>query len=195
MKQHLVLASASPQRKRLLEGLGLEFDVHPSQFDEESCEEEHPVTRCRHLAAHKAQEVNENFPDSFVIGCDTLVVSPDGELLEKAPNADAADAMIRKLSGNTCTVHSGLSIFDPKQQHFDGVCSSEVTFKKLSDDEIDWWIDTGLWKDRSGSFQIDGPGQLMIEEIRGDWSSVVGLPVYLLGDLLREAGFVIMRKR
>ncbi len=191
MSQHLVLASASPQRKRLMEGLGLTFEVHPSDFDESSCEEENPIERCKHLAAHKAQEVNERFPDSFVIGSDTLVVSADGELLEKAPDDKAARQMVGKLSGRTCIVHSGLSIFDPQQKHFDGVCSSEVRFAKLSDDELAWWIGTGLWKDRSGSFQIDGPGQFMIEEIHGDWSSIVGLPVYLLGDLLKKAGYHI----
>lgn len=191
--QHLVLASASPQRKRLLEGLGLTFEIHPSGFDEESCEEENPVERCRHLAAHKALSVNERFPDSFVIGCDTLVVSASGEILEKAPDADAAREMIATLSGHTCEVHSGLSVVNPQQEHFEGVCSSQVTFKSLSDAEIDWWISTGLWQDRSGSFQIDGPGQLMIEEIRGDWSSIVGLPVYLLGQLLRDAGFELLQ--
>lgn len=189
MSQHLVLASASPQRKRLLEGLGLTFEVHPSTFDEDSYEELRPIERCKQLACHKAAEVNERFPDSFVIGCDTLVVAEDGTLLEKAPDEASAKEAMRRLSGNTCQVHSGLSVFDPTQQHFEGVCSSQVTFKTLTDKEIDWWISTGLWRDRSGSFQIDGPGQLLISHIEGDWSSIVGLPVYLLGELLRDAGY------
>lgn len=189
MSQHLVLASASPQRKQLLEGLGFTFEVHPSSFDESACDIRTPIERAKHLAAHKAQEVNERFPDSFVIGCDTLVVASNGDLLEKAPDAATAREAISKLSGATCQVHSGLSVFDPKQQHFDGVSSSAVTFKTLTDEEVDWWIGTGLWKDRSGSFQIDGPGQLLIEHIEGDWSSIVGLPVFLLGELLGKAGF------
>ena len=189
MSQHLVLASASPQRKQLLEGLGLSFEVHPSGFDESSCEEASPIERCKHLAAHKAQEVNECFPDSFVIGCDTLVVASNGDLLEKASTPQLAREAISLLSGSTCHVHSGLSVFDPGQNHFDGVSSSAVTFKTLTDEEIDWWISTNLWQDRSGSFQIDGPGQLMIEHIEGDWSSIVGLPVFLLGELLGKAGY------
>lgn len=192
--QKLVLASASPQRKRLLEGLGLTFVVHPSSFDESTCEEASPIERCKHLAMHKAQEVNERYPESFVIGCDTLVVASDGTLLEKAKDADEARRAMSLLSGSTCDVHSGLSVFDPAQHHSDGVSSSRVTFKKLTEQEIDWWIGTGLWKDRSGSFQIDGPGQLMIEKIEGDWSSIVGLPVYLLGDLLSKAGYELMQK-
>ena len=191
MSQHLVLASASPQRKRLLEGLGLHFQVHPSDFDEGSCEETDPVKRAKHLAYHKAMTVNQSYPDAYVIGCDTLVVAADGSLLEKAPDADSARVSIEKLSGNACEVHSALSVVDPNQDHHEGVSSSVVTFKSLSTEEIDWWISTNLWKDRSGSFQIDGPGQIMISKIEGDWSSVVGLPVYLLGDLLQTAGYDI----
>jgi len=193
MSQHLVLASASPQRKQLLEGLGLTFEVHPSHFDESQCDLPDPAKRAQYLAYHKAETVNKEYSDSYVIGCDTLVVSSTGELLEKAPDAEAARAMIAKLSGNTAEVHSGLSVVDPEQKHHEGVSSSVVTFKTLTEEEMDWWIGTGLWKDRSGSFQIDGPGQLMIENISGDWSSVVGLPVYLLGDLLRKAGYHLMQ--
>ena len=191
MSQHLVLASASRQRKRLLEGLGLIFEVHPSNFDESTCTKTDPVERAKHQAYHKAMDVNERFAGSFVIGCDTLVVSQEGDLLEKAPDMDAAREMVIKLSGKTCNVHSALSIVDPDQNHHEGVSSSAVRFKELTDEELDWWIGTGLWKDRSGSFQIDGPGQFMIEELRGDWSSVVGLPIFLLGDLLQKAGYHI----
>lgn len=190
--QQLVLASASPQRKQLLEGLGVEFSIHPSTFDESSCDEQSPVERAKHLAMHKAQEVNERYPECFVIGCDTLVVAADGTILEKAPDPQAARIAIEKLSGSTCEVHSALSIFDPNQTHHEGVSSSLVTFKQLESIEMDWWIGTDLWKDRSGSFQIDGPGQLMIEKIEGDWSSVVGLPVFLLGELLKASGYRLM---
>lgn len=189
MSQHLVLASASPQRKSLLKGLGLSFDIHPSHFDESNCDKVDAKDRAIHLAFHKAASVNESFPDSFVIGCDTLVVSEDGILLEKAPDAATARAAIVALSGKTAEVHSALSIVDPDQKHHEDISSSRVTFKELTEEEIDWWIGTELWKDRSGSFQIDGPGQLMISNIEGDWSSVVGLPVYLLGELFSKAGY------
>ncbi|PIR54087.1 septum formation protein Maf [Candidatus Peregrinibacteria bacterium CG10_big_fil_rev_8_21_14_0_10_42_8] len=189
MSQHLVLASASPQRKWLLEGLGLTFDVYPSDFDEEACDIQDPIQRAKYLAYHKAETVNAHFPDSFVIGCDTLVVSESGLLLEKAPDAATARLAIQALSGKTAEVHSALSIVDQLQKHYDGVSSSRVTFKKFSREEIDWWIGTELWRDRSGSFQIDGPGQLMISAIEGDWSSVVGLPVYLLGELFLKVGY------
>lgn len=185
----LVLASASPQRKRLLEGIGLDFLVHPSDFDEVAEPETNPAKRSIVLSQKKAEAVRSQFPDSFIIGCDTLVVSAEGETLEKAPNADAARVMVQKLSGKPCIVHSGLSVINPSGATFSDISSSTVTFKTLTEQELDWWIASDIWKDRSGSFQIDGHGQLLISNIEGDWSSIVGLPVFLLGQLLSKAGF------
>lgn len=189
MAQHLILASASPQRKYLLENLGLTFEVHVSSIDEEAYAEKAPVRRAQALAENKARDIAVRFPDSFVIGCDTLVVAADGTLLEKAGNDNEARTMIQKLSGAVSTVHSALCVIAPGGESFSDLSSSSVHFKVLSDEEIDWWIGTGLWRDRSGSFQIDGPGQLMIAHLEGDWTSVVGLPVFLLGGLLQKAGY------
>jgi len=186
----LILASASPQRKSLLQGLGLSFAVEVSQIHEDAHPESDPVRRARILAQEKALEVSQRFPDAFVIGCDTLVVAADGSLLEKARDAKEAHAMVRKLSGAVSVVHSALCVIAPGGKWHEGISSSKVRFKKLTDAEIDWWISTDLWRDRSGSFQIDGPGQMMIEHLEGDWTGVVGLPVFLLGKLLEEAGYV-----
>ncbi len=184
------MASASPQRKTLLEGLGLTFEVFPSSVDEHGHPERHnPAQRAKLLAELKARDVAAKHPGAWVIGCDTLVVSPGGLIFEKPRTEEEARNMIQAQSGRTSVVHSGLSVLTPEGLHFDGVSSSDVRFKKMTEKEIDWWIATGLWKGRSGSFQIDGPGQLMIEEICGDWSGIVGLPVFLLGQLLEKAGF------
>jgi septum formation protein len=184
----LILASASPQRKTLLAGLGVSFDVVHSVIDEAVVEEADPVRRAVLLAQLKAHEVAERHPGCVVIGCDTLVVSGQGHLLEKPKDADDARRMLQLQSGTTSLVHSGLSVISSTGKAVSDVNTSRVTFKKLSSEEMEWWIGTGLWKDRSGSFQIDGPGQLMIEKIEGDWSGIVGLPVFLLGELLRQAG-------
>jgi septum formation protein len=92
------------------------------------------------------------------------------------------------LSLSKSEVHSGLCVIDAAGQAYEGLSSSSVHFAPLSDEDIDWWIDTKEWEGRSGAFQIDGRGQLMIERIEGDWTSVVGLPVFLLGRLLGKAG-------
>jgi len=188
----LILASASPQRKSLLEGLGFTFEVHPSSIDESSWGESDPLKRAIALACAKAQDVAKKFPDSHIIGCDTLVVASDGSLLEKAPDAKAAESMIRKLSGAVSTVHSALCIVAPGGTCHQAVSSSSVHFKSLSEAEILWWISTNLWRDRSGSFQIDGPGQMMIEHLEGDWTGVVGLPVFVLGELLKKAEYDVL---
>lgn len=186
--QPLVLASASPQRKTLLQGLDVPFTVVPSSFNESSCEERDPAKRAVLLAGLKAQDVAVAHPKSIVIGCDTLVVAPDGTLLEKPEDAAGAERMLRLQSGGASFVHSGLCVIAPGKEPASELSTSRVTFARLSDDQVRWWIGTGLWEGRSGAFQIDGPGQLMIERIEGDWTSIVGLPVFLLGQMLREAG-------
>ena len=188
----LILASASPQRKTLLEGLDLTFEVMPSAIEESSCPEKDPLQRAKALAHLKARDVAVRNPGCIVIGCDTLVVSADGTLLEKPMDEKDALGMLRLQSGRTSLVHSGLTVIGADGKEFSGISTSSVTFKKLSHAEEQWWIASGAWKDRSGAFQIEGQGQFMIERIDGDWTGVVGLPVFLLGELLDKAGVSVV---
>ena len=187
----IILASASPQRKTLLAGLGIAFDVIPSTVAEADCDENDPVRRAMVLAARKARDIAARHPGCVVIGCDTLVVSDGGELLEKPRDAADARRMLDLQSGKTSIVHSALTVIAESGTEYSGISTSSVIFKTLSPEEKAWWIGTGLWQDRSGAFQIDGPGQMMIERIEGDWTGVVGLPVFLLGKLLKQAGVAI----
>lgn len=184
-----ILASRSPQRAALLAGLGVEFAVEPSGVDEVTFVEADPMERALKLAVAKAKDVHERMPGTVVIGCDTLVVAPDGTLLEKPSDAEDARRMLRMQSGGCSTVHSGLAVVGPDGNLAKDVSSSRVRFRNLSADDIDWWIAGGQWADRSGSFQIDGTGQLLIAHIEGDWTSIVGLPIYLLGQLTKEVGY------
>ena len=194
-----ILASASPQRRELLQELGMPFEVVPSSIEESACAEQDPAKRAVILARLKAEDVAQKHSGAWVLGCDTLVVASDGALLEKPKDAVEAEKMLRLQSGNVSTVHSALCLIAPESVAesrgspllSSGLSSSRVHFKKLSEEEIAWWIGTGQWKDRSGAFQIDGLGQLMIERLEGDWTSVVGLPVFLLGELMGKAGLRI----
>lgn len=188
MHAPLILASASPQRKTLLEGLGLTFEVIPSGVDERDCREKNPAKRAVLLASMKAKDVALRQKSKWVIGCDTLVEAHDGTILEKPVDALEAREMIERQSGRTSLVHSGLSLIDPKGSEVKDLSTSSVWFKKLSKEEIDWWVEKGLWQGRSGSFQIDGLGQFLIEHIEGDWTSIVGFPVFLFGQLAAQAG-------
>ncbi|MFA5799636.1 MAG: nucleoside triphosphate pyrophosphatase [Candidatus Peribacteraceae bacterium] len=185
----LILASASPQRKTLLRALGLDFEVVPSGIEEDDHSENDPARRAADLARLKALDISKKNRGAFVIGCDTLVVAADGTLLEKASSANEARKMLILQSGRTSLVHSALCVVNLSGGLHEGISTSKVSFKKLSEKEIDWWIDSGQWRDRSGAFQIDGRGQLMISNIEGDFTGIVGLPVFLLGQLLGKAGY------
>lgn len=188
MTSSFILASTSPQRSSLLKGLGVSFEIVPSSVDEDIHPEKDPRQRAQTLARLKAQNVAYNYPDSFVLGADTLVVSKEGTLLEKPANADEARRMLREQSDGVSVVHSAVCLIDPQGQLHEGMDSSSVYFNALTDADIEWWIGTNLWAGRSGAFQIDGPGQLMIRRIEGDWSGIVGLPVYLFGVLAKRGG-------
>jgi septum formation protein len=169
----------------------MEFDVLPSDKPESDCTETDPAKRAVALARMKAEDIAQANEDAYVLGCDTLVVAADGTLLEKPVDAEDARRMLRMHSGSVSVVHSALCLKAPDGEVFEGLDSSSVHFKELSDDDISWWIGTGLWNDRSGSFQIDGPGQLMIKRIEGDFSGIVGLPIFLLGELCKKAGYKV----
>ena len=188
MQDSIILASASPQRQKLLLGLGLTFSVVPSRINEAACTEPDPKKRALLLAREKAQEVADRHRGQWIIGCDTFVVAHDGTLLEKPADAAEARAMMTLQSGGCSMVYSGLVLLSPTGVCEDGVSISAVHFRSLTPAEIDRWIASNIWRERSGAFQIDGPGQLLIERLEGDWTGVVGFPVYLFGELARKAG-------
>lgn len=189
MQPSVILASASPQRKTLLEGLGVAFTVVPSAVQEDDHPEGNPIRRAADLARLKAKDIAAKHPGCIVIGCDTLVESANGTLLEKPATAEEARAMLLLHSGHTSLVHSALCVIGASGEAHEEVSTSAVTFKELTEAEVAWWLATEHWRDRSGGFQVDGLGQLMIERIEGDWTSIVGLPVFLLGKLLGRAGY------
>ena len=182
-----ILASRSPQRKKILEDLGVEFEVIPSSFDEVSVEEKDPIKRARILAEGKACVVSKDYPDRWVIGVDTLVVSEEGDLLEKPVDEDDARRMMRLHSGKTSQIHTALCLKKGSETHTD-VSTAGVTFRELSDADIDGWISTGLWEDRSGAFQIEHIQQL-IENIDGEMETIIGFPV----ELFKSVRNLIMR--
>ncbi|HLD63758.1 MAG TPA: Maf family protein [Candidatus Peribacteraceae bacterium] len=182
----VILASRSPQRAQLLRSLGIQFQVIASAVDESACRETDPQRRSQLLARLKAEDVAAKQPHALVIGCDTLVEANDETILEKPRDVAEAEAMLRRQRGTVSTVHSALHVIDASGKAAFGVSSTAVHFANISDDDITWWIHTGLWQDRSGAFQIEGPGQLLVEHVAGDWTGVVGLPVFLLGRLLHQ---------
>ncbi len=185
----LILASSSPQRQRLLKEYGVEFEVIPSSIDEAEVVLSDPIERAKLLARLKAEDVYSKYPESWVLGSDTLIVSHEGNLLEKPCDESHAREMLSEQSGGVSKVHSAISLISPEAKKHEDISTSHVYFRTLTDEDLDWWISTGLWEGRSGSFQIEGEGERLIERCEGEYSGVVGLPIELLGRLFASAGF------
>ncbi|MFZ5563993.1 MAG: Maf family protein [Thermodesulfobacteriota bacterium] len=174
----LVLASASPRRKYLLEQAGLSFSIQESAVDE-SAEPwtNDPGKYTSTLALAKAREIAAARPDHWVLGADTIVVL-DGDLLGKPRSVDDARRMLSRLSGVTHRVYTGFAVVCRAQNHvYTEVVESRVTFKLLSIDEIEWYVSTDEPYDKAGAYAVQGLGTFFIKTVEGSYTNVVGLPV------------------
>ena len=177
MEKRLVLASASPRRKALLERVGIEIEVVPSTIEEVPQKDEDARSHVLRLAREKTEEVANRFPDRWVIGGDTLVVI-DGEILGKPETSKEARRMLSALSGRDHRVLTGYAVARKKEAAFASrVVETRVRVKDLSPGEINWYIRTGEPFGKAGAYGIQGVGSFMVEEIQGSYTNVVGLPV------------------
>lgn len=185
--QNLILASSSPRRKELLENLHLTFEVSSSDVDESFDPGLTPEEIVKELAFRKANAVFKQYPESCVIGSDTVVVK-DGNVLGKPGSSEEAFSMLKSLSGTAHSVYTGVSILAPgKQIKF--YEKTDVVFWELTDEEINSYIGTGEPFDKAGAYGIQGLGSMLVKSISGDYFSVVGLPVSRTVRELRKAGY------
>ncbi|MDG5470951.1 Maf family protein [Jeotgalibacillus sp. ET6] len=170
----IILASSSPRRKELLSYLPFTFSVHPSSYEETFSPDEDPEKTVLRLAKGKAEEVASRFPQSVVIGCDTIVAGE--KILGKPRDEKEAVSMLEELSGNTHTVWTGVSIVSPlrKAEFAERV---DVTFWPLSKEEITAYAKTTDPYDKAGGYGIQSGGALFVKHINGDYYTVMGLPV------------------
>jgi len=170
---HLVLASRSPQRRAILEALGVEFVVRAPAFAESERGGAERVARENALG--KAAAV-ERAAGEVVLGVDT-VVSLAGQMYGKpADRAQARDTLCA-LSGATHTVVSGLALLGLDDTPRLTSCATEVSFRELDEPTIEWYLGSGEWRERAGGYAIQGAGAALVASIAGDWTNVVGLPV------------------
>ena len=190
-----ILASGSPRRQRLLQHLGLAFDVVVSDVEETAHPGEPPASLVQRLAAEKAAAVAACRPDALTLGADTVVVFGD-EVLGKPADAAEAEAMLRRLSGQTHVVHTGIALTHPASERLRTASeTTRVTFAALSDDEIRSYVRTGSPLDKAGAYGIqDDHGAFFIQRIDGDYYNVVGLPLHCLYQTLRHAFGDILRR-
>ncbi|MEF2277671.1 Maf family nucleotide pyrophosphatase [Deinococcus sp. YIM 134068] len=181
----VVLASGSPRRRELLTHLGVAFRVVVSGADEDSPETD-PARLAGELSNLKAGAVAQEHPTSVVIAADT-VVAVDGSLLGKPEGEAENRAFLRRLSGRTHQVYTGVTVVSPRGTAGD-VERTDVTFRELTDAEIAHYARTGEGLDKAGGYGIQGVGMALVARVDGDYSNVVGFPLGLVVRLLREAG-------
>lgn len=171
----VVLASASPSRKMLLEKAGVEFEVIVSGVDEAVPAEYTPAQTVEALARRKGEAVAALHPDRPIIAADS-VVSVDGMILGKPKDDEDAKATLRRLSGRTHELITGVCLLaEGKSEVFHQV--TQVTFYPLSQEEIEEYVAMGESRGRAGSYGIEGIGVVLVQSIQGDYSNIVGLPV------------------
>ncbi|ABW19307.1 Maf family protein [Alkaliphilus oremlandii] len=185
MKQ-MILASASPRRRELLQGLGVPFEVMSSDIEEKINTELSAPEIAKELAYQKAKDVSNKLDgDYIVIGADTIVEY--NRILGKPKDADEAYQMLKLLSGKIHRVITGFAVIDCRTKK--EIVDFEVTnvyFNHLSDEEINRYIETKEPMDKAGAYGIQGKASLFVSKIEGDYFNVVGLPIFKLGVVLRN---------
>lgn len=186
-REPMVLASASPRRRALLESLGLAFEVEPSGVDECDSPGESAVEQVVRWAREKAVAVSRRLSDRWVLAADTVVVL-DGALLGKPADARDAARMLERLGGSSHEVLSGICLACGDRNVLRTQCvRTEVAFKDLTREEIHAYVRTGEPLDKAGAYGIQGMGAFLVRSIRGSYTNVVGLPLCeTIGWLLEE---------
>ena len=176
-KYPIILASGSPRRKQLLEQIDLEFEVVPSQIYEDFSLNLSPTDFVEYYAQEKAKDVANSYPDKWVIGADTIVVF-ESHILGKPKNEKDSFQMLKRLSGNTHQVITGVSIQNIKQDISDSFHErTNVTFNTLSDNIINYYIDTYEPFDKAGSYGIQDWFSVCVNRIDGCFYNVMGFPL------------------
>jgi len=184
---HLVLASASPRRAEILRTVGWPFEIFAVDIDESRMRDEVAANYVERLARKKAEAAATQFTSRLVLGADTVVVI-DYDILGKPRDEAEAHRMLRRLSGCWHQVLTGvaLSRSDDRSRSIVAHESTDVKFAEMSDYEVEWYVSTGEPLDKAGAYAIQGRGARFIEEIRGEYFNVVGLPVRLLYELVQQ---------
>ncbi len=189
-KGPLILASASPRRHELLARLGVPFTVVTAAVVENEDGAADPRVLVAHNAALKADWVSQRHPEAVVLGADTTVFL-DGEVLNKPRDAADARAMLRRLSGRTHTVFTGLAV----RRARDGLrreaeATSEVTFRPLDEAGIEAYLAQVHTLDKAGGYSIQDRGDLVVAGYRGSFSNIMGLPLETTKQILTECGLL-----
>lgn len=194
--ESIILASSSPRRQELLKLLNIPFQVMTPNCDETYPDDMPPEEIPEFLATRKVDSVVRSLPAGieypWILGADTVVIA-NKKIYGKPADVDEAFQFLKGLQGKTHKVVTGLALFN-NELHY--VCNrtsvTDVTFAKMSDDEIRWYLSTDEWHGAAGGYRIQGKASCFIKSIKGTNSSVMGLPLFELYDMLKEQNYSLI---
>ena len=188
----IILASASPRRKELLEKIGLKFEVDASNCAEEIDPTLKPDEIVRRISITKAKSVATRHQNAVIIAADTIGVIGT-KLLGKPHTAGEARKMLAQISGKSHDVITGFTVLDTAAEKIvTKTVTTKVYIKKLTKKEIDAYVQTGEPLDKAGAYGIQGLGAVIVEKIEGDYYNVMGLPLSALAEVLQEFGIIVL---
>jgi len=188
----IILASASPRRKKLLENIGLKFEVEPGNHHENIIPQLEPHELAQHISLKKAESVAARHDNAIIIAADTFGVI-GGRILGKPHTEEAALKMLETINGKPHSVITGFSIIDTgKNKTLTESVETVVYIRKLALAEIEAYVKSGEPLDKAGAYAIQGLGFVLVERIEGDYFNVVGLPLSALASALKEFGIHIL---
>ena len=179
----LILASSSPRRIELIARLGIDPRLEPADIDESPLPGESPMAYVDRLARAKTRVAQQRWCDDIVLGADTTI-DLDGEIFGKPTDESDARRMLRRLSGRTHRVHTGIAASWGSRREESRVVTSFVTFHPVTDETLEWYIETGEWQGKAGSYAIQGLGATLVERYRGSLTNIIGLPLRETAQLL-----------
>lgn len=189
----IILASASPRRKELLEKIGLKFEVELSNYEEDIPPGLEPHELAQKISLEKAEAVARQHQNAIVIAADTFGVL-DGQILGKPHTEKEAREMLAAISGKSHSVITGFSIIDTdNNQKLSQSVETKVYIRKLTLAEIDAYVKSKEPLDKAGAYAIQGLGAVLVERIEGDYYNVVGLPLSALTEALKEFGIKMLK--
>jgi septum formation protein len=188
----IILASSSLRRQDYFKLLGLPFNIMPSMLDELPKPEQSPQDYTRDMAVRKINKIIEQLRGRiprWICGADT-VIAVDGEIFGKPKDRNEAQAMMEKLRGREHDVSTSVALFSGKTQTIDcRSVKSSVIFAPISDEELEWYLNTGEGQGVAGSYKIQGLGGCFVSSIKGSYSAIVGLPMHEFYVMLIENGY------
>lgn len=188
MKKKIILASTSPRRHGLAQQMGLEFEIVPSDYEEDMTLDLAPEELAKTLAYGKATDIAKKNSEGIVLGIDTFI-SFEGKKLGKPKTEEKARELLKNFSGKELLVYSGVAIIDcATKNEIRDFEVSKVKFRDLTDLEIDLYIKTGEPLDKAGAFAIQGLGSVFIEKIDGCYANIVGFPIANIYKNLQKMG-------